>query len=448
MPMNEGTFDHISPAQVLQRLGVDEVTGRWIVTNGAVTWNVYLDRGKLVYVSCSVDPFDQLDCHLRRLGYQPSAEAMEAHAQAPQVFMADWSDLQATEDPQLQAVCWLLTQDYLTPDQSAQILSAFVEPGSVVIADATYQALYWLVKYDYMTLAQVTSLLQALTQENLELLLSVTQGSYELVDHRYALFDFEPGSLLFESPTDMPRFCTLDLAETLQRCGERLEQWRALQPLMFSPYQRLYCFRTVPPAATVAIDPRLGGVLKGFSLRHLAVLLDRDELRLAQALHPIIVSGDVVIREPRAPFDRLPTFTSYSPASLKPLPTESNQERMTLVCFSENDTIKTEMLRFLDDSGFEVVVLGDPAKGLLQLMQWQPDLLLVDMGLQAMSSYEVCRLIRQNANLKAVPLILVSRNISFLDRARMSLVGVNDYITLPFTQSELLKLVYKHLTSA
>ncbi|MEN9245422.1 MAG: response regulator, partial [Thermostichales cyanobacterium SRBZ-1_bins_19] len=120
--------------------------------------------------------------------------------------------------------------------------------------------------------------------------------------------------------------------------------------------------------------------------------------------------------------------------------------RFRLVCFSENDSMQAEIERFLDDTGFQVILLRDAAKGLLQLLQLQPDLLLVDMGLQGMSSYELCRLIRQNAALKSVPLILITRNINFLDRARMTLVGVNDYITLPFTQSELLKLVYKHLT--
>jgi len=444
--LHQGTFEKISPAQVLHQLGMESATGRLNIGSGGITWNVYLDQGKIVYLSCSADPFDQLDCHLRRLGYQPSAEAQAAHAQAPQVFTADWADLEATNDPQLQAICWLLTQDYLTPAQSTGILAAFVEPGSVVIADATYQALYWLVKYGYMSLSQVVSFLTALTEENMEMLLSVTSGTYELIDHRYALFDFNPGSLVFESSTDMPRFCALAVDEILSRCGQRLEQWRALQPQIVSPYQRLYSFRTLPPATTTAIDPRLGSVLKGFSFRHLAVLLGRDELFLAQALHPLIRSGEIVIREPRFPFNQLPTFANYSPESLKPLPPTPNASKLTLVCFSEKDTIKQEIERFLDDTGFQVILLRDPGKGLLQLLQLQPDLLLVDMGLEVMTSYELCRLIRQNSALKHVPLILVSRNISFLDRARMALVGVNDYITLPFTQSELLKLVYKHLT--
>ncbi|MEN9246360.1 MAG: DUF4388 domain-containing protein, partial [Thermostichales cyanobacterium SRBZ-1_bins_19] len=321
--VRQGTFEQVSPAQVLQRLGSEAATGRWQVNSGGITWNVYLDQGQLVYVSCSADPFDQLDCHLRRLGYQPSAEAQAAHAQAPQVFTADWADLQATEDPQLQAICWLLTQDYLTPEQSTGILAAFVEPGSVVIADATYQALYWLVKFDYMSLSQVVSLLAALNQENMEMLLSVTTGSYELFEQGYVPFDVQPGSAVSAGSMAMPCFSTMPVAELLKRCAERLEQWRALQPHIVSPYQRLYSFRTLPPAATLAIDPRLGSVLKGFSFRHLAVLLGRDELFLAQALHPLIRNGEVVIREPRAPFHLLPTFASYSPESLKPLPPQA-----------------------------------------------------------------------------------------------------------------------------
>jgi twitching motility two-component system response regulator PilG len=46
--------------------------------------------------------------------------------------------------------------------------------------------------------------------------------------------------------------------------------------------------------------------MKGFSLRHLAIIINQDELQLALSLYPYIVKGSIVLHEPDPPFDKLP----------------------------------------------------------------------------------------------------------------------------------------------
>jgi twitching motility two-component system response regulator PilG len=46
--------------------------------------------------------------------------------------------------------------------------------------------------------------------------------------------------------------------------------------------------------------------MKGFSLRHLAVIMNQDEVQLAQTLYPHIIKGSIILHEPDPPFDQLP----------------------------------------------------------------------------------------------------------------------------------------------
>ncbi|PLZ31996.1 hypothetical protein CBP28_05700, partial [Fischerella thermalis WC559] len=46
--------------------------------------------------------------------------------------------------------------------------------------------------------------------------------------------------------------------------------------------------------------------IKGFSLRHLAVIINQDEIHVLKTLYPYILNGSILLHEPDPPFDKLP----------------------------------------------------------------------------------------------------------------------------------------------
>jgi two-component system, chemotaxis family, response regulator PixG len=60
--------------------------------------------------------------------------------------------------------------------------------------------------------------------------------------------------------------------------------------------------------------------------------------------------------------------------------------------------------------------------------------------------YELCRLLRKHPTFKTTPIIMVTGNTGLIDRAKARLAWTTDYMTKPFTQSELSKMVFRHLT--
>jgi two-component system, chemotaxis family, response regulator PixG len=69
----------------------------------------------------------------------------------------------------------------------------------------------------------------------------------------------------------------------------------------------------------------------------------------------------------------------------------------------------------------------------------------MDITMPDINDYKLCRLFRSSAAFETTPIIMVTGNKGLIDKARAKLVGATDYLTKPFSQTELLELVEKHL---
>ncbi|MGI0491255.1 response regulator [Alkalinema pantanalense CENA528] len=133
-----------------------------------------------------------------------------------------------------------------------------------------------------------------------------------------------------------------------------------------------------------------------------------------------------------------PTSLGVSPA----------KENYTIVCIDDSPTVLQAISCFLDDQSFAVLMINDPVKALMQVVRSKPDLILLDVGMPNLDGYELCSLLRRHPAVKATPIIMVTGHTGFIDRAKAKLVGASGYLTKPFNQSDLLKIVFKHLTQA
>ncbi len=94
---------------------------------------------------------------------------------------------------------------------------------------------------------------------------------------------------------------------------------------------------------------------------------------------------------------------------------------------------------------FPVVAINDPVKALMQIVRSKPDLILLNITMPNLDGYELCSLLRRHPRYKRTPIVMVTGNTGLIDRARAKLVRASGYLTKPFTQSDLLKMVFKHL---
>ena len=97
---------------------------------------------------------------------------------------------------------------------------------------------------------------------------------------------------------------------------------------------------------------------------------------------------------------------------------------------------------YLELSGFEVEIENDGTNGLARALAEDFDLFILDLMLPGIDGFEICKEIREKNN---TPILMVSAKKDDIDKIRGLGLGADDYITKPFSPSELVARVKAHL---
>lgn len=97
---------------------------------------------------------------------------------------------------------------------------------------------------------------------------------------------------------------------------------------------------------------------------------------------------------------------------------------------------------YLELSNFEVEVANDGVEGLRKGLEEDFDLIILDLMLPEIDGFEICRQVREAKN---TPIIMVSAKKDDIDKIRGLGLGADDYMTKPFSPSELVARVKAHM---
>ncbi len=84
------------------------------------------------------------------------------------------------------------------------------------------------------------------------------------------------------------------------------------------------------------------------------------------------------------------------------------------------------------DEGVTVLTVNNGREAIEKLREFAPDIVLADVFMPQMSGYEVCEHIKQNEQLKHIPVMLLVGSFEPFDEAEARRVGANDTLTKPF----------------
>ena len=118
------------------------------------------------------------------------------------------------------------------------------------------------------------------------------------------------------------------------------------------------------------------------------------------------------------------------------MPRNGIQPRV-LVVEDEIDLV-TLLTYNLEKEGFRAAVAYDGEEAVLAATEQPPDLILLDWMLPHRSGLEVCRQLRRNPKTRDVPVIMLTARGEEGDRVRGLDTGADDYVTKPFSTSELM----------
>jgi len=112
------------------------------------------------------------------------------------------------------------------------------------------------------------------------------------------------------------------------------------------------------------------------------------------------------------------------------------------VLIVEDEPGIAEMLRYnLAAAGFDAGIATDGDEALVTIAERLPDLVLLDWMLPGTSGIEVCRQLRRKRETRSIPVIMLTARGEEADRVRGLDSGADDYVTKPFSPSELVARV-------
>jgi chemotaxis family two-component system response regulator PixG len=296
--------------------------------------------------------------------------------------------------------------------QARLLFERSVDMDSICVPD--YQAICWLINQQYLSSSQASLVIESLAKDVIESFLLVREGTYELIDA--------------DRIENFPQLCQLDVRALVEWCQSQLRQRKTSRPV------------TQPSRP---FSKPLSQSLSPVTAPQSEATSDSQAQSLSHPLSPLTRSDSV-----EAP------SSNYSPSEPRqgyptPPPPGIEQARTRtykIACIDDSTTVLNAINSFLDDKSFSVLMINNPVKALMQIVRSKPDLILLDVEMPNLDGYELCSLLRRHPSFKNTPIIMVTGNTGFIDRAKAKLVRASGYLTKPFTQSDLLKMIFKHLT--
>ncbi len=119
-----------------------------------------------------------------------------------------------------------------------------------------------------------------------------------------------------------------------------------------------------------------------------------------------------------------------------------------ILVIEDEPDIQTLMQFNLQREGHQVTIMGSGDDGLHELRRQPYDLVLLDLMLPDKDGIEVCRIMRADANLVSIPIIMVTAKSEESDVVLGLGLGADDYVIKPFRVKELLARVKVRLARA
>ncbi len=107
----------------------------------------------------------------------------------------------------------------------------------------------------------------------------------------------------------------------------------------------------------------------------------------------------------------------------------------------DSQTIRKSAEFYLQRHRYQVLTAEDGFDALGKVVDFRPDLIVLDIVMPRLDGYQTCAIIRRNPEFRATPIVMLSGKDGVFDRARGRLVGASDYITKPFEEHKLIDSV-------
>ncbi len=124
---------------------------------------------------------------------------------------------------------------------------------------------------------------------------------------------------------------------------------------------------------------------------------------------------------------------------------EIRAERIRAMVIDDSITMRKVTSRFLERQNMSVTMAKDGLEAVTRLEEQIPDLIILDIEMPRMDGFELAAHIRNQPNLRHIPIIMVTSRGGEKHRERAAKLGVDEYLTKPYQENEMMNVIRRVL---
>lgn len=113
----------------------------------------------------------------------------------------------------------------------------------------------------------------------------------------------------------------------------------------------------------------------------------------------------------------------------------------------DSKTVRRSAAAYLEEYGLTVITANDGFEALAKVVEHQPSILFVDIVMPRLDGYQTCALIKNNADYRHIPVVMLSSKDGLFDRARGRVVGADAHLAKPFDAAGIVATIQQLLGS-
>lgn len=130
--------------------------------------------------------------------------------------------------------------------------------------------------------------------------------------------------------------------------------------------------------------------------------------------------------------------------SAEPEIKDNKNKELCILFVDDSATIRRSAETMLASASYRIVTAENGFEALSKISRHRPDLIFVDIMMPRLDGYQTTAIIKNNAEFRKTPVIMLTSKDGLFDKARGRVVGSDLYLTKPFTREELLNAVQLH----
>lgn len=112
-----------------------------------------------------------------------------------------------------------------------------------------------------------------------------------------------------------------------------------------------------------------------------------------------------------------------------------------ILVVDDDSAVSAAVREILEPEGFALECPEDPRSALMEALRRAPDLVILDVGMPAMTGWEFCAILRRQSPTREVPVLFLTGRAEVKDRITAMQLGGSDFLAKPFGAEDLRRKV-------